>query len=152
MTTGPSWPPTQPTGPTGPGRFRPSEGPDADPIAGLDTWPRFGERIRDMERLFLQAANVLDQPVQPTSYPQGVNGHEADAGFQVIAFQIEAALRELRRLGDLTSPPVGSAVKLPARREAAPSAAPVAEGRPGGPPVPGAGAALPFGYLGPRHP
>lgn len=105
-------PPGHPTGPTGPGRFRPSEGPDADPIAGLDTWPRYGERIRDVERLLRQAANVLDQRVQPDSYPQGINGHLADAGFEVVGFQIDAALRELQRLGELTSPPAGSAVPV----------------------------------------
>lgn len=89
--------------PTGPGR--------AEPL------PRFGEVVRDAERLFRQALDVLERAIDTASYPAGKHGHLADAGFEVVGFHAEAALRELARMADLPSPPAGSAVKVVPRRE-----------------------------------
>jgi hypothetical protein len=102
-------PPGHPSGPTGPGR--------AEPL------PRFGEVVRDLERLYAQALAISERHVDRDSYPQGMAGHKADAGLEVIGFHTEAILRELGNMGALPSPPAGSTVPLPRRVPAEPGVA-----------------------------
>lgn len=123
-------PPGQPSGPTGPGRTEtpgsaaaahsPSAGPGIEVTPVLDgadrilaePLPRFGEVIRDAERLFRQALAVIERPIDMDSYPAGVAGHLADAATEIVGFHAEAALCELGNMAALPSPPVGSAVKV----------------------------------------
>lgn len=114
------------------------------------TLPTVGMLVRDGERLGAQLLAMLNRDLDPASLPpEGLDFFALESLREVAGYHAEQVLMYLARIAALPLPPVGSAIKLPARREAAPSAAPVAEGRPGGPPVPGAGAALPFGYFGP---
>lgn len=117
MSTGPG--PGHPTGPTDPGRFRPSDGPDADPVAAIaaESLPRLGEVIRDTERLLAQALHVLGREIDPASLPGG-DPDRSRWYLQNVALNIAAAQRGLGQLAAAHLPPVGSAVKLPARSAA----------------------------------
>lgn len=118
--------------------------------------PRHGEKVRDAERLSRQLLRVLEQITDPASEPTVLawpamtpDVHVHDLLFAEAAINVKYVLRSLEKIAGLPTPPAGSAVKLPARPGAAPSAAPVAEGHPGGPPVPGVGAERPpLGVLG----
>jgi hypothetical protein len=71
--------------------------------ANADRWPTYAERIADLQRLIQQAHAIVDRPIDPDTYPQGINGHPAEAGFEVVGFNLDAALRELGQLAGLTT-------------------------------------------------
>ena len=110
-------PPGQPDGPTGPGRL-----PEFDEVDHYATGephqhsappvPRIGEIIRDSERLLAQALAVLERGVDPASIPHG-NAGLVSFWRDSAGFHIEAALRDLASLADVSLPPVGSAVRPP---------------------------------------
>lgn len=70
--------------------------------------PRVLEVVSDLERLVAQALAILEQPIDPDSYPAGPLAHAADIGFEVIGFQFEAAQRELAKIGELRPPADGT--------------------------------------------
>lgn len=118
----PGHPPASPPTPTGPGRsltpgpddaaLRPSDGPGINPIAECAPRrrPRLGEVIRDLECLFQRGLNILELPIDRDSYPDGPRGYITEARFEVVGFQLRAALCELAEIAALNPPPVGSAV------------------------------------------
>lgn len=101
MTTHPT--PTHP-GPTGPTRSR--EAAERWLDAHANRRPTYAEVLADAQRLLTQALAVLDRTIDPASYPQGMQGHLADAGFEVVGFHLEAAGRELAKMAALTNAPV----------------------------------------------
>lgn len=121
-------PPGHPSGPTGPGRFCGSRVEhEAHPWSdygmpmhcdGLgEQLPRLGEVIRDTERLLAQALHVLSRDIDPAALPGG-DPDRSRWYLQDVALNIAAAQRGLGRLAAAHLPPVGSAVKLPARSPA----------------------------------
>lgn len=120
MTTHPT--PTHP-GPSGPPA--PAPPPRVDDTAG--PLPRLGEVIRDAERLGAQMLAVLGRPVDPASAPDV----EVWTGLSAAEFQLAVAMSAVRTalaaLGDLAElpvPPVGSAIKIPARQDPNPAPGP----------------------------
>lgn len=158
----------KPSGPTHPGPTHPPR--DLDDIEqhhygigepneySTPPLPRLGEKVRDAERLAVQLIRVLDREVDPASEPDvlawpavtdAILAH--DLLLARAALQVKDTLRCLQKVASMPLPPVGSAVKLPARPGAASSVTPVAEDHPGGPPAPGVGAERPpLGVLGPQ--
>jgi hypothetical protein len=90
-------PPGHPPGPTGPGR-------DQWLDANTGRWPTYLEVLADVGRLLDQALAILERPINPQSYPQGSLGHVADAGFEVVGFNLESVGRELKKMRDLAKP------------------------------------------------
>jgi hypothetical protein len=84
--------------------------------------PRLGEVVRDVERLLAQATAVLKRPVDPASEPTVVACPAISDDVMVhrlllgeVAVNLYWALRKLGKVAALPMPPVGSAVKIPAR-------------------------------------
>lgn len=120
-----------------------------------DRVPSIAEVGRDTKRYLDHALAVLERGVDPASIPYG-NADLVSFWRDSAGFHIEAALRDLASLADVSLPPVGSAVRPPVVREEgagavvasgantgpSPSAAPVAPGRGVGPGLLGPGELL----------
>lgn len=105
----------------------PSAGPGIDVTPVLDEadrilagpLPRFGEVIRDAERLAVQLLGVLRRPTDPASAPtvqvwpslsEDILVHDVLIAEAIV--NVEYALRRIGKAAALPSPPVGSAVKV----------------------------------------
>lgn len=138
--------------PNGPSHPRPTHPPKQTADASI--LPTIGMVIRDSERLGAQLLALLSRAVDPASLPPaGLDFSRLEILREVAGWHAGQVLNHLAEMAAVPMPPVGSAVKLPARQdpEALPRASSVATTggpeRPGGPPALGASTTL--GYLGP---
>lgn len=158
-------PPGGPTGPTGPGRLSYADleahhsGIGEPHTYSLPPLPRYGQKVRDVERLLRQVLDAIERPCAPESEPtvlaEPVVSDELlvhDVLFADAARAVKVALRKIAVAADLPSPPVGSAIRLPAaagKETPGPSldgAPPVAPGRGAGPGVIGPSAMDPTAF------
>lgn len=139
--------------PNGPSHPRPTHPPKGSGDASI--LPTIGMVIRDSERLGAQLLAILNRAVDPASLPPaGLDFSRLEILREVAGWHAHQVLNHLAEMAAVPGPPVGSAVKLPARQdpEALPRASSVATtGEPVGPGGPSApvAARIELGYLGP---
>jgi hypothetical protein len=66
-----------------------------------DRLPRHLEVVLDIQHLVAQALAILDRPVDPETYPPAPMAHAVDIGFEVVGYNLEAAMRELVKITEL---------------------------------------------------